>query len=258
MLLLRNAVWRTVLVRETEGYSAQSDPEREVAASGPGGSRTSLPGRESWARGAMSIRWTRGNGSGRQGHAALNRVRGSLRSPMSRTVPFLLACVVVASCTPPVTTSESTSTSATVASSTTTTTLGAGESVVAFVDCLRTEGVPLDLQIGSDVPVDLAAVAAALDTSTPEVQAAIGACAPLLTTAQRADLAVDPEVRQLVSGQLEAFAACMRAEGVDGFPDPSNEAIPGFDPDAIPFADESFDAALEQCRSLVGSFGLDG
>lgn len=177
---------------------------------------------------------------------------------MPRLVPLLLLCLVAASCAPDSEPPESTTTSAIPATSSTTTTLGPAESLAAFATCLRDAGVPVDPPIGSDLSSDLSAIASALDTSVPDVQAAIGECAALLTVVQRTELAGDPEIRQLVIGQLEAFAACMRGEGVDGFPDPSEAAVPGFDPDAVPFEAEGFDAAVEECRSLVGTFGMEG
>lgn len=111
---------------------------------------------------------------------------------------------------------------------------------------------------GGDLSGELSAIAAALDTSDPVVQAAVGECASSLTSVQRTELAADPEVRQLVVAQLGAFSACMRSEGIDGFPDPSDGIVPGFETDAIPFDDDGFDAALEECRALVGGFGLEG
>lgn len=176
---------------------------------------------------------------------------------MPRLALLPLLGLVVASCTPAAT-PESTSTSATSAPSTTTTTLGPEESLVAFAACLRDAGVPVDPPAGSDLSSDLSEIAAALDTSVAQVQSAVGECASLLTVVQRAELAGDPEVRRLVIGQLEAFAACMRAEGVDEFPDPSEGTVPGFDPDAVPFDADGFDAAVDECRGLVGTFGMEG
>lgn len=178
---------------------------------------------------------------------------------MPRIVLFLLLCLAVASCTPSSDAPQSASSSVTIAPSATTTTLGPSESLAAFVDCLQAADLLVDLPAAEgDLSGDLPAIAAALDTSDPKVQAAVGECASLLSAFQRAELAADPEVRQLVVAQLEAFAACMRAEGVDGFPDPSDGVVPGFDPDVVPFDVDGFDVALEACRAVVGGFGLEG
>lgn len=177
---------------------------------------------------------------------------------MPRLALLPLLGLVVASCTPSAELPASTTTSVTIAPPSTTTTLGPGESLAAFVDCLQGAGLLVDPPTGSDLSGDLNAIAAALDTSDPQAQVAVGECAALLTVVQRTELAGDPDVRRLVVAQLQAFAACMRSEGIDGFPDPSDDTLPEFDPTAIPFEADGFDAALEVCRSLIGSFGLEG
>jgi hypothetical protein len=45
-------------------------------------------------------------------------------------------------------------------------------------------------------------IAESLDTTAAAVQAAVAECSPLLSAAQAADLAADPEVRLLVIEQL--------------------------------------------------------
>lgn len=177
---------------------------------------------------------------------------------MPRLALLPLLGLVVASCTPSAELPASTTTPVTTAPPSTTTTLGPSESLAAFVDCLQGAGLLVDPPTGSDLSDDLSAIAAALDTSDPEAQAAVGECAALLTVVQRTELAADPEVRRLVVAQLQAFAACMRSEGIDAFPDPSDGTLPEFDSTAIPFDDEGFEAALEECRDLIGGFGLEG
>ncbi|HVR32458.1 MAG TPA: hypothetical protein VMS74_07085 [Acidimicrobiia bacterium] len=182
---------------------------------------------------------------------------------MLRMLPIILwTATVVAACSP--TPAAVTSTTDSTPASTqpfTTTTLGPAAGGVAFVDCLRAEGV-----VASDLDLDargnplLGGLAESLDTTDPAVRAAIVTCTGFLTSAQTADLASDPELRLLVTEQLVAFAECMRAEGIETFPDPTPEFTSGapFPLDAVPFQEAGFDDALLACQEVLGSFGLDG
>lgn len=77
-------------------------------------------------------------------------------------------------------------------------------------------------------------------------------CAPLLGSFL--SLAESPGLRAMVRDQLVRYAQCMRASGVEDFPEPA----PGFDgttspfpPEQIPLADPEFSAALESCAAAM-------
>jgi hypothetical protein len=175
---------------------------------------------------------------------------------------FFVAVVglVIVGCAPPAA-APPTSTTTTLAP-TTTTTLGPAESGVAFVECLRTEGVAVvEVAIDNEGFPVLVEVAASLDTTDPATRAAITGCASLLTSAQAAELAADPEIRLLVETQLAAFTACMRDRGIAEFPDPSSAIAGGsvaYPTDSVPFDAPGFDEALAECQEVLGSFGMGG
>jgi hypothetical protein len=166
----------------------------------------------------------------------------------------------IVGCTTPAA-SPPTSTTTTLAA-TTTTTLGPAESGVAFVECLRTEGVEVaEVAIDNQGLPVLLEVAAGLDTTDPVIRAAIAGCSSLLTSAQTAELAADPEVRLLVETQLAAFTACMRDRGISEFPEPSSAFGGGsavFPAELVPFDTPGFAEALDECQEVLGSFGLGG
>lgn len=180
---------------------------------------------------------------------------------MLRMLPFIVwTAVLVAACSPTPTAVTST-TAPTPASTppTTTTTLGPAAGGVAFVDCLRAEGIDVsDLGLDAQGNPLLGGLAESLDTTNPAVRAAIVTCSSFLTSAQTADLASDPELRLLVSEQLVAFTECMRAEGIETFPDPTPDFTSGapFPLEAVPFQEAGFDDALLACQAVLGSFGL--
>ena len=181
---------------------------------------------------------------------------------MLRMLPIILWTVaVVAACSPTPSAVTSTTVSAPEAiQPTTTTTLGPAAGGVAFVECLRTEGIDVaDLGLDARGNPLLGGLAESLNTTDPAVRAAIVSCASFLTSAQSADLASDPELRLLVAEQLVAFAECMRAEGIEMFPDPSPDVTSGapFPLDAVPFHEAGFDDAFDACQEVLGSFGLD-
>jgi hypothetical protein len=178
-----------------------------------------------------------------------------------RSFPVLLLGVALLGCSPSSSNGATTTvvTSAPTTASTTTTTLSPPEARSAFVNCLTGEGVelPADAFDADGVP-NLAVIAGSLDTTAAAVQAAVAECSPLLSAAQAADLAADPEVRFLVIEQLHAFTRCMRDQGVTDFPEPNAEAPEGgpYELDDVPFDAAGFDEALANCHDVVGSFGL--
>jgi hypothetical protein len=132
----------------------------------------------------------------------------------------------------------------------------------AFAECMAEQGIdvgeiPLDVQ-GRPL---LGAVTEVLDTADPAVRGALASCASLLTASGALDLLADPEVSALVVEQLGMFAECMRAEGVDEFPDPdpgfSGTSSP-FPPELIPFNAPGFGEAMLACQQLIGTLGLGG
>ena len=180
-----------------------------------------------------------------------------------RSIAVLLLWAIVAGCSP----SASDGSTTTVSSSppttagTTTTTLSPTEARAAFVGCLADEGleIPSDA-VDADGSPRLGVIAQSLNMTDTAVQAAVGECSALLSTAQGVDLAADPEVRILVAEQLAAFSQCMRDQGVTDFPEPDSDSPTDapFAPEDVPFSAPGFDAALAMCQDMVGAFGLGG
>ncbi len=141
---------------------------------------------------------------------------------------------------------------------TTTTTIPGGAAAIEYVACLRTEGVEVD-----DIPIDangrpmLDAINGQLDYTDPATVDAVSACAGILSEGAL-DLGFDESFREAVVEQLAAFSRCVRARGVDAFPDP----VPGFIgigspyPVAeIPYDDPDLSAAVEACeQTIFGAF----
>ena len=180
-----------------------------------------------------------------------------------RSIPSVLLCVIVVGCSPSSsdisTTTAVTTVSTTVA--TTTTTFSPADARLAFVNCLSDAGVELPTgAFDADGAPRLGPIAESLDTTDSAVQGAVAECSPLLAAAQAADLAADPEVRNLVIEQLAAFTQCMRDQGVADFPDPDGESPVDepYAPEEVPFSAPGFDAAMATCQDLVGAFGLGG
>lgn len=170
-------------------------------------------------------------------------------------VAATLAVTIAFGCTAaPGGTSESTVVSVT----TTTTTIAGDAAATEYAACLRTGGVEVD-----DIPIDatgrpmLDAINEQLDYSDPATVEALSACAGILSEGAL-DLGFDEDFRQAVVDQLAAFSRCVRARGVDAFPDP----VPGFIgigspyPVAeIPYDDADLPAAVEACeKSIFGDF----
>ncbi|HUG33011.1 MAG TPA: hypothetical protein VMM14_08990 [Acidimicrobiia bacterium] len=135
---------------------------------------------------------------------------------------------------------------------TTTTTLSLEASLGAFRDCMAERDVPV-----GEIPLDglgrprMADVLSGLDLGSRTVLEALEDCGVFLSVGALA-LAPDPELRELVQAQLEAFSMCVRAEGVSDFPDP----VGGFDgvgspypTNRIPWTDPLLAGAVATCRN---------
>jgi hypothetical protein len=153
--------------------------------------------------------------------------------------------MVLAGCAPPAAT---TTTEPVV---TTTTTIPPAAAVEQFITCLTDAGVavPGDL-VGEDGRPDLGRLQETNDVSAPLFRAVLGRCAAVL--AVNGVLATDasPELAAAVREHLAQFAACVREQGVEGFPDPAAD----FDGHGSPFPEADiprgapgFDAAIDVC-----------
>ena len=175
------------------------------------------------------------------------------------TRPVLVALVLVAfvlagvACnlspeTPSVTTSTPT---------TTTVPLTAQQAVVAFQSCLNDRGfavpeVPLD----DGGRPDLSLLADSIDQSSEEWREALASCAAVIVANGALDLAAVPDLAEAVRAQLLAFSACMRSQGVEGFPDPAPDfdgTTPPFPLDSVPSDDPELGPAAEACGLIVGT-----
>lgn len=172
---------------------------------------------------------------------------------------------LLAACTPEAggpsgTDSQSTSTTTPTTTSTTTIT---GVAVEEFRTCLAEHDVDIE-----EVPLDatgrprLDLVIVSVDFGDPEVADALAVCSASLNTGAL-DLGDDEELRREVNDELLEFSKCMRANGVEDFPDP----VPGFAGVGAPFAvaeipygDPELATASAACRASVlgGLPGLDG
>ncbi|HLF42044.1 MAG TPA: hypothetical protein VJA46_00795 [Acidimicrobiia bacterium] len=172
--------------------------------------------------------------------------------------------VVVAACTPGLDGPSGTDslTTSTTAPTTTSTTTVTGVAIEAFRGCLGEHGVVIE-----EVPLDatgrprLDLVIMTVDFGDPAVAEALAVCSASLNTGAL-DLGAEDQLRREINEQLSDFSQCMRANGVEDFPDP----VPGFAGVGAPFAvaeipygDPELAAAAEACRaSVLGSLpGLD-
>jgi hypothetical protein len=172
--------------------------------------------------------------------------------------------VLLAACTPDVGGSSGTdplSTSTTVPPTTSTTTI-TGVAVEEFRTCLAEHDVVIE-----EVPLDatgrprLDMVIFSVDFGDPAVAEALAVCSASLNTGAL-DLGGDDELRREINQDLLDFSQCMRANGVEDFPD----SVPGFAGVGAPFAvaeipygDPDLASASAECRaSVLGSLpGLD-
>jgi hypothetical protein len=173
---------------------------------------------------------------------------------MNRGQPIfvVLFAVVITGCVGGLGGSSSSSTI--IVTTTTSTTIASAQATAEFVACMGENGIDV-----GEIPFDangrprLEMIAERLDFADPATTEAMGVCAGVLAEGAL-DLAFDDSYREAVVGQLAAFSRCVRARGVDDFPDP----IPGFlgvgppYPVAeIPYNDPALPAAVEACERTV-------
>ncbi|MGH8874588.1 MAG: hypothetical protein ACRDVM_04970 [Acidimicrobiia bacterium] len=137
-------------------------------------------------------------------------------------------------------------------------TTASADPVDRFAACLQDRGLEVPrLAVDASGHPLLADLADRVDLSSPAVAEAMAACSPILVEADLLDLAGDPDLQAVVGAGLARFAACMRRQGIESFPDP----IPGFlgtgspfPRTSIPFEAPGFQEAAAACRrELAGS-----
>jgi hypothetical protein len=103
-------------------------------------------------------------------------------------------------------------------SSTTVTAAGSTRTpALAYVDCMRSHGVPNVPDPGPEGDIQLSP-SSGINTSSPSFKAAQTKCAKLLPSGRPGGLG--PRSEQ-ANEQMLALSKCMRVHGVSGFPDPT-------------------------------------
>jgi len=145
---------------------------------------------------------------------------------------------------------------ATSAATTTTVPLTAQEAVALFHSCLADRGFSLpNIPLDDAGRPDLSGLGNQVDQSSPAWREALASCAALIVTHGALDLAGVPELAEAVRAELQAFSACMRSQGVEGFPDPAPDfdgVKPPFPLESIPADDPELGTAAENCALAVG------
>ena len=134
-------------------------------------------------------------------------------------------------------------------STTTAAELDAGSALLDFSQCMRDEGVDIpDIGLDADGAPDLTDPAfGAIDVDSRAFADAFEVCQPILARVQAFRFAFDPEFQALLQDRLLGFSRCMRAAGVDDFPDPSGSLRP-FPPEvADMLEDPALQATVEAC-----------
>lgn len=190
---------------------------------------------------------------------------------MRRFVVLSLALVLAAACSgeetpaPTIPSAEnlaSTTTSVAVVTTTTEPRLSLEQATLEFTACMRDEGIDIpDIRIDAQGRPVVGEAIEGLDTTTPEFRQALAVCSTILTRAGALDLRTDPELQAVIIDQLQAFAQCMRDEGIESFPDP----VPGFSGtgspfplEKVPLTDPDFQTALQACQDEITFSGFGG
>ncbi|MDA0564785.1 hypothetical protein LG943_10685 [Streptomonospora sp. S1-112] len=124
------------------------------------------------------------------------------------------------------------------------------EMAVAFAECMREHGVPMEdpepgegvrIQMGPDSGVDQETMDAAMRECEEYRMGGDAMGGP------------DPEMQEAA----QAFAECMREEGVEDYPDPDPD-MPGIKITPELKADPELEAAMETCREHLPNGGPGG
>ncbi len=103
---------------------------------------------------------------------------------------------------------------------------------------------------------DLSALADSVDQSSADWRDALTLCAAVIVSNGALDLSAVPELAESVRAQLLAFSACMRSQGVEGFPDPPADfdgTTAPYPLDSIPSDDPELGTAAGACALTVGA-----
>lgn len=128
---------------------------------------------------------------------------------------------------------------------------------VKFADCMRSNGVSQfpDLGASGKLTIDAVANGSSLDTSSPAFTRAISACKDL----EPAGFMGSRRSSQQQQAALR-FAQCIRANGVEDFPDPTSNG-PLVDTNRIPSTTEpggisALRAAMQKCGDAAAAAGV--
>jgi len=136
----------------------------------------------------------------------------------------------------------------------TTTTVSIEAGLDNYQRCLSEQGVVVgEISLDGKGRPRMAAAMREVDFADAEVLDALEHCGPELSTGALG-LEADPELRHLVVAELEAFAACIRSQGVPDYPDP----VPGFNGvgapyhlNRVPWTDPELPDAVTVCSSQL-------
>ncbi len=136
-------------------------------------------------------------------------------------------------------------------------TTAAAQKGVKFAECMRSNGVSKfpDPSASGQFTIDAVANGSSLDTSSPAFTQALSACKGL----EPAGFKGGTRSTQQQSAALK-FAQCIRANGVNDFPDPA-DGQPLVDTNRIPSASTSsgmsiLNAAMQKCGGLAAAAGV--
>ena len=129
----------------------------------------------------------------------------------------------------------------------------AAEAVDLFGACMEAAGFDLsEIAVDEEGRPDLGALAGDAATD-PSFRQAVTLCAGPL--GDFLGLENSPGLRVMVRAQLQDYAGCMRASGVEDFPDPVADFDGTFAPfpsEQIPTDDPDFGPAVEACAAALG------
>jgi hypothetical protein len=136
-------------------------------------------------------------------------------------------------------------------------TLANAQKGVKFAECMRRNGISQfpDPGASGKLTIDAVANGSSLDTSTPAFTQAISACKEL----EPAGFMGSKRSSQQQQAALR-FAQCIRANGVNDFPDPTPNG-PLVDTNRIPSAAQpggmsALHAAMQKCRDVAAAAGV--